>query len=179
MELAFPTSAGTVHGMAELLATKQESPSGCLQPFRFVALDDENHVTLHKALESLLYQTIVVPGPAKRAPRRNGTTLSEDHRKQLAARSHSFTVLVQWRQAPSSIGVSPHEKSLAHYRRMKARTSQSNEASGTDIQFHTTLPLAVLSAECEYKQSVRTGWRAYDPVAPHHAVGFNHRRSAA
>ena len=52
-------------------------------------------------------------------------------------------------------------------------------ASGTDIQFHTTLPLAVLSAECEYKQSVRTGWRAYDPMAPHHAVGFTHRRSAA
>ena len=66
VELAFPTSAGTVHGMAELLATKQESPSGCLQPFRFVALDDENHATLHKALESLLYQTLVVPRPTKR-----------------------------------------------------------------------------------------------------------------
>jgi len=66
VELAIPTSAGTVHGMAELLATKQESPSGCMQPFRFVALDDENHSILHKALESLLYQTLVGSRPAKR-----------------------------------------------------------------------------------------------------------------
>jgi hypothetical protein len=63
VELAFPTSAGTVAGMAEILATKQESPSGCMQPFRFVALDDENHSTLHKALEALLYQTLLVPRP--------------------------------------------------------------------------------------------------------------------
>lgn len=52
-------------------------------------------------------------------------------------------------------------------------------ALGTDIQFHTTLPLAVLTAECEYKQSVRTGWRAYDPVHHTNAVGLTHRRSAA
>jgi hypothetical protein len=38
VEVAFPTSKGTVHGMAELLAARCESTSGCLQPFRFVAL---------------------------------------------------------------------------------------------------------------------------------------------
>jgi hypothetical protein len=58
VELAFPTSAGTVHGMAELLATKQESSSRCLQPVRFVALDDEPRHTAQSA-GPLLYQTIV------------------------------------------------------------------------------------------------------------------------
>ena len=53
VELAFQTSQGAVHGMAELLATKCESTSGCLQPFRFIALDDENHTRLRMALKSL------------------------------------------------------------------------------------------------------------------------------
>jgi PilZ domain len=59
VEMAFPTSKGTVHGMAELLAARGESTSGCLQPFRFVALDDEDHTRLRMALESLSDQTIV------------------------------------------------------------------------------------------------------------------------
>jgi hypothetical protein len=59
VEVAFPTSKGTVHGMAELLAARSESTSGCLQPFRFVALDDEDHTRLRMALESLSDQTIV------------------------------------------------------------------------------------------------------------------------
>jgi hypothetical protein len=53
VELAFPTSKGTVHGMAELLAARRESTSGCLQPFRFIALADEDHTRLRMALESL------------------------------------------------------------------------------------------------------------------------------
>src|SRR5215469_14846194 len=36
VELAFPTSKGTVHGMAEILAARRESTSGCLQAFRFI-----------------------------------------------------------------------------------------------------------------------------------------------
>lgn len=59
VELAFPTSKGTVHGLAEVLAARGESTSGCLQPFRFVALDDEDHTRLRMALESLLDQTMV------------------------------------------------------------------------------------------------------------------------
>jgi hypothetical protein len=59
VEVAFQTSKGTVHGMAELLAARCGSSSGCLQPFRFVALDDEDHTRLRMALESLLDQTTV------------------------------------------------------------------------------------------------------------------------
>jgi len=53
VEVAFPTSRGTVHAMAELLTARNESPSGCLQPFRFVALADEDHARLRTALDLL------------------------------------------------------------------------------------------------------------------------------
>jgi hypothetical protein len=59
VEVAFQTSRGMVKGMAELLATRKESSSGCLQPFRFIALDDDNHTKLRMALDSLLYETVV------------------------------------------------------------------------------------------------------------------------
>ena len=59
VEVAFPTSKGTVHGMAELLAAKAESTTGCLQPFRFVALADEDHTRLRTALESVSDQAVV------------------------------------------------------------------------------------------------------------------------
>jgi hypothetical protein len=59
VEVAFETSQGTVHGMAELLLPRCESTSGCLQPFRFVALDDEDHTRLRMALEILLDRTIM------------------------------------------------------------------------------------------------------------------------
>jgi hypothetical protein len=67
VELAFSTSKGTIHGMAELLAARCESTSGCLQPFRFVALADEDHTRLRMALESLSdHSTVGVP--SGRAP---------------------------------------------------------------------------------------------------------------
>ena len=59
VEVAFQTSVGTVHGRAELLAARSESDSGCLQPFRFVALDDDDHTKLRMALDSLLDRTAV------------------------------------------------------------------------------------------------------------------------
>lgn len=59
VEVAFQTSMGTVHGMAELLTARCESASGCLQPFRFVALDDDDHTRLRMALDSLLDRTVV------------------------------------------------------------------------------------------------------------------------
>jgi hypothetical protein len=45
--------------MAELLSPRRESTSGCVQPFRFVALDDDDHARLRMALESLLDQTLL------------------------------------------------------------------------------------------------------------------------
>jgi hypothetical protein len=64
VEVAFQTSMGTVHGMAELLAARRESSSGCLQPFRFVALDDD-HTRLRMALDSLLDRTVVAVRSSK------------------------------------------------------------------------------------------------------------------
>jgi hypothetical protein len=61
VEVAFKTSQGTVRAMAELLAVKKESASGCLQPFRFIALDDEDHARLSMALDSLSHQTMKHP----------------------------------------------------------------------------------------------------------------------
>ncbi len=58
VEVAFQTSRGEVQGMAELLSPRQESTSGCVQPFRFVALDDDDHARLRMAMESLLDQTM-------------------------------------------------------------------------------------------------------------------------
>ena len=66
VELAFQTSRGTVHGMAELLLPRCEAASGCLQPFRFVALNDEDHTRLCMALESVRDQTMVGVSSSKR-----------------------------------------------------------------------------------------------------------------
>jgi hypothetical protein len=59
VELAFQTSQGKIHGLAEVLAARRELTSGCLQPFRFVALEDEDRTRLGMALDSLLDQTMV------------------------------------------------------------------------------------------------------------------------
>jgi hypothetical protein len=69
VEVAFQPSQGRVRGMAELLSPRRESTSGCLQPFRFVALDDQDHSRLRMAMESLLDQSVV------RAPSSKGTAL--------------------------------------------------------------------------------------------------------
>ena len=53
VELAFPTNNGSVRGMAEILEPRVKASSGCLQPFRFIALDDEANNSLQMALESL------------------------------------------------------------------------------------------------------------------------------
>jgi hypothetical protein len=51
--------------MAEFLVAKHESTSGCLQPFRFVAMDDENHTRLRMVLEAHSDQ-ITVGGPSSK-----------------------------------------------------------------------------------------------------------------
>ncbi len=67
VEVAFQTREGAVHGMAEILRAKQESSTGCLQPFRFVALDDEAHNKLCMALQALADRT-TLGVPSSRGP---------------------------------------------------------------------------------------------------------------
>ena len=45
--------------MAELLQPTRKSTSGCLQPFRFVALDDEDHSRLRQTMELQLDKTVI------------------------------------------------------------------------------------------------------------------------
>jgi hypothetical protein len=59
VEVALHTSKGAVRGMAEMLQPTRKSTSGCLQPFRFVALNDEDHTTLRMAIDSLLHEPII------------------------------------------------------------------------------------------------------------------------
>ena len=53
VELTFPTNNGAVQGMAEILEPKVKASSGCLQPFRFIALEDTAGNSLQMALKSL------------------------------------------------------------------------------------------------------------------------------
>lgn len=50
VEVAFQTQSGPVHGMAEMLHPRQISAEGILQPFRFIALDDDDHKNLSFAV---------------------------------------------------------------------------------------------------------------------------------
>jgi hypothetical protein len=54
IEIAFHTRSGPVHGMAEMLPPTRKFQSACLQPFRFIALGDDDHRKLRMALDSLL-----------------------------------------------------------------------------------------------------------------------------
>ncbi len=59
VEVVFQTSQGKVQGMAEVLSVRSKSKSGCMQPFRFVALEDQDHTKLRMTLESLQDQTLI------------------------------------------------------------------------------------------------------------------------
>jgi len=52
IEIAFQTRSGPIHGMAEMLPAMRKFESACLQPFRFIALGDDDHRKLCMALES-------------------------------------------------------------------------------------------------------------------------------
>ncbi len=54
IEIAFQTSSGQVHGMAEMLNPARQYSNGCLQPFRFIAIGDEDHRKLRMAVESVM-----------------------------------------------------------------------------------------------------------------------------
>jgi hypothetical protein len=54
VEIAFHTRSGPVHAMAEMLQPVRKFQSACLQPFRFIALGDEDHRKLRMALDTAL-----------------------------------------------------------------------------------------------------------------------------
>jgi hypothetical protein len=63
VEVAFRTLSGPVHGMAEMLHARQVSDSEILQPFRFVALEDEDHNTLKFAVNSTVDRNYLLGKP--------------------------------------------------------------------------------------------------------------------
>ena len=54
VEIGFQTKSGPVHGMAEMLLPTRKATEGCMQPFRFIALGDDDHRKLRMALDSVL-----------------------------------------------------------------------------------------------------------------------------
>jgi hypothetical protein len=53
VEVAFNTQGGPVRGMAEMLTPVRAASEGSLQPFRFVALGDDDHRALRMAVDSV------------------------------------------------------------------------------------------------------------------------------
>ncbi len=54
VEVAFQTQAGPVHGMAEVLSPMRKMNDSVLQPFRFVALEDDDHHRLRSSLDHVV-----------------------------------------------------------------------------------------------------------------------------
>jgi len=52
VEVTFETNSGNVQGMAEMLDPVGSVPGSVFQPFRFVALGDDDHQTLDRMIES-------------------------------------------------------------------------------------------------------------------------------
>ena len=61
VEIAFQTPSGAIHGMAEMLHPTRRVQSECLQPFRFIALGDDDHNKLRMALDSALDRSFLDP----------------------------------------------------------------------------------------------------------------------
>jgi hypothetical protein len=61
VEIAFHTRSGPIHGMAEMLHPTRNYESACLQPFRFIALADDDHRKLRRALDTALDRSFLDP----------------------------------------------------------------------------------------------------------------------
>jgi hypothetical protein len=61
VEIAFHTRSGAIRGMAEMLQPMRKYQSACMQPFRFIALDDDDHRKLRMALDSALDRSFLDP----------------------------------------------------------------------------------------------------------------------
>ena len=59
VELAFQTQSGPVHGMAEILSPLRKTTTGVLQPFRFIALEDDDHRRLRTSLEHVVDRSLL------------------------------------------------------------------------------------------------------------------------
>jgi hypothetical protein len=56
VEVAFQTESGAVKGMAEILQPTRKTKNEIMQPFRFIALEDNDQLTLRSALDSRVDQ---------------------------------------------------------------------------------------------------------------------------
>ncbi len=65
VEIAFHTRAGAICGMAEMLHPTRKVQSACLQPFRFIALADDDHRKLRMALDSALDSSFLDSSPER------------------------------------------------------------------------------------------------------------------
>jgi len=61
VEIAFHTRSGAICGMAEMLHPTRKNQSACLQPFRFIALADEDERKLRMSLDSALDRSFLDP----------------------------------------------------------------------------------------------------------------------
>ncbi|MGA2390925.1 MAG: PilZ domain-containing protein [Candidatus Sulfotelmatobacter sp.] len=59
VELAFQTQSGPVHGMAEILAASIKTTDGVFQPFRFVALEDDDHRRLRSSVDHVADRSLL------------------------------------------------------------------------------------------------------------------------
>jgi len=59
VEVAFQTQAGPVHGMAEVLSPMRKLDDSVLQPFRFVALEDDDHRRLRTSLDHVVARNLL------------------------------------------------------------------------------------------------------------------------
>ena len=57
VEIGFETKVGTVIGMAEMLSPSRKATDGIMQPFRFIALGDDDHRNLRMAMQSVADQS--------------------------------------------------------------------------------------------------------------------------
>ena len=59
VEVAFQTQSGPVRGMAEVLSPTRTTNGGVLQPFRFVALEDDDHRRLRTSLDHVADRSLL------------------------------------------------------------------------------------------------------------------------
>jgi len=59
VEVAFQTQAGPVHAMAEVLSPMRKMNDCVLQPFRFVALEDDDHRRLRTSLDHVVERNLL------------------------------------------------------------------------------------------------------------------------
>jgi hypothetical protein len=59
VEVAFQTQSGPVRAMAEILSPMQKTKEGVLQPFRFVALEDDDHRRLRTSLDHVTDRSLL------------------------------------------------------------------------------------------------------------------------